>query len=207
MEITRFGRSSFKIQGRDITIVTDPFRDDSKSTVGVKFPKVTSDVVTISHDHPDHNNTSGVKGDFVCFDSPGEYEIKNTEIIGVNSSHGKEHGINTIFSYKVDGINICHLGDLGEDLSTEQLEKIDGVDILFVPVGGAGYTLDSKGAARVVTEIEPKIVIPMHYQDGKKELEPVENFVKVIGKTPKSVDTLKIQRKELPEDLAVYVLK
>ncbi len=206
MEITYFGRSSFKIQGKEITIITDPFNSE-KSSVGKPFPKVEADVVTISHDHDDHNYKNGIKGDFICFDSPGEYEIKNTEIIGINSSHGEKYGINTIFVYKIDGINFCHLGDLGAELSSDQLEKINGVDILMVPVGGAGYTLDPKGASKVISEIGPKIVIPMHYQDGKKELEPVENFIKEIGKEPKIVDKFKIQKKDLPEELEVIIIK
>lgn len=206
MEITFLGRSAFKIQGKEITIVTDPF-DPAKSSVGKPFPKVEADVITVSHDHGDHNNVDGVKGNAICFNSPGEYEIKNTEIIGINSSHGGEHGDNTIFVFQIDGIHVCHLGDLGVDLTAEQLEKIDGVDVLMIPVGGAGYTLDPKSASKAISEIGPKVVIPMHYQDGKKELEPVENFLKEIGKEAKNQDKLKLVKKDLPEEMEVIVLK
>lgn len=207
MEIIHLGHSSFKLIGKDLTIVADPF-DAAK--VGLKFPRTEADVVTVSHDHPDHNATGEVRGEFVCFDTPGEYEIKNAEIVGTASFHdakqGGELGQNTIFSYEIDGINVCHLGDLGAPLSSDQLEKIDGVDILMIPVGGK-YTIGAKEAAKVISEIEPKIVIPMHYRVGKMtDLDSVDSFVKEIGKTPKKKDSLKIQKKDLPEELEVYVL-
>jgi L-ascorbate metabolism protein UlaG (beta-lactamase superfamily) len=208
MEITHLGHSSFKIVGKDIVIVTDPFKEER---VGLKFPKIDADVVTISHDHDDHNNLGSIRGEFICFDSPGEFEIKNVQIVGINSFHdetgGEERGANTIFSYEVDGMKICHLGDLGSDLSSDQIEKIDGVDILFVPVGGK-YTIGPKAAIKAITGIGPKIVIPMHYKEGKMdELEPLENFLKEIGKEPKTSDKLKLTKKELPEELEYIILK
>jgi L-ascorbate metabolism protein UlaG (beta-lactamase superfamily) len=208
MEIVSLGHSSFKIIGKEITIVSDPY--DSEK-VGLSFPRTEADVVTISHDHYDHNKISAVRGDAICFDSPGEYEIKNTEIVGVESYHdkaqGAERGLNTIFLYRIDGIKICHLGDLGSDLSSDQLERIDGVDILFVPVGGK-YTLDGKEAAKLVSEIEPKIVVPMHFKTGKMtDIDSVDSFLKEIGKDPKKTDRIKIQKKDLPENLEVIILE
>jgi L-ascorbate metabolism protein UlaG (beta-lactamase superfamily) len=207
MEILGLGHSAFKIIGKEITIVTDPFDPE---TVGFPFPKVEADVVTVSHSHSDHNFLKGVKGDFICFDSPGEYEIKNSEIVGIDSFHddknGSERGHNTIFSLEVDGIHICHLGDLGTSLSSDQLEKIDGADILIIPVGGV-KVIDPKAAVKVISEIEPKIVIPVHYKEGKlTDFEPLEHFVKEIGKDPKKTDRLKIQKKDLPEQLEIYTL-
>lgn len=207
MEITHLGHSSFKIVGKEVTIVTDPF---SPEDVGIPYPKTEADVVTVSHNHLDHNYLSGVKGSFICFDSPGEYEIKNVEIVGIESCHdekkGEERGKSTIFSYEIDGLNICHLGDLGSDLDSGQIEKINGVDILFVPVGGK-ETIDTKKAVKVISEIEPKIVIPMHYKVGKKDLEPVENFIKEMGKEPRQEEKLKIVKKDLPEEMEIVVLK
>lgn len=208
MEITYLGHSSFKLIGKDISIICDPF-DSAK--VGLNFPRVEADVVTISHDHFDHNAKEAVRGSFVCFDTPGEYEIKGAEIIGIDSFHdesqGAERGHNTIFVYEIDGIHICHLGDLGCSLSSEQIEKMDGVDILMVPVGGK-LTIDAKQAAKVISDIEPKIVIPMHFKVGKMtELDPLEKFISEIGKAPKNLDRLKIQKKELPENLEVIILK
>jgi L-ascorbate metabolism protein UlaG (beta-lactamase superfamily) len=208
MEIAYLGHSSFKIIGKDLNIICDPF-DAVK--VGLAFPRTEADVVTVSHDHFDHNATASVRGQFVCFDTPGEYEIKNAEIIGTAGWHddksGVERGSNTIFSYEVDGINICHLGDLGCPLTSAQLEKIDGVDILMIPVGGKS-TIGAKEAVKVISEIEPKIVIPMHYRAGKMtDLEPLDTFLKEIGKTPKTLDRLKTQKKDLPEEMEVVVLK
>lgn len=209
MEISYLGHSAFKIQGKEISIVSDPY-NLSKYGFEAKIPKVEADVVTISHDHYDHNYKEGVKGNFICLDSPGEYEIKGAEIIGIDSFHddknGAERGHSTIFIYRVDGINLCHLGDLGTALSDDQIEKMDGIDILMVPVGGV-YTIDAKGAAKVVAAIEPKIVIPMHFRGAHPKLEPLENFLKEIGKTPKQIDRLKVQKKELPEEMEVMVLK
>lgn len=207
MEIVSLGHSSFKIIGKEISIITDPF-DPAKA--GMPFPKAEADVVTKSHDHSDHNNLKAVKGQFVCFDSPGEYEIKNSEIIGIDSFHddkkGEERGRSTIFTYNVDGIKICHLGDLGESLSTEQLEKIDGVDVLMIPVGGR-VTIDPKMAVKVISDIEPKIAIPMHFKEGAfTDFAAVDDFVKEIGKEPKKAERLKIQKKDLPEELEVYLL-
>lgn len=200
MEIAYLGHSSFKITGKEISVVTDPF---DAGMVGIPFPKIDADVVTVSHEHRDHAATEAVRGDFICFDSPGEYEIKNAEISGIASSHSAEGGANTIFVFEIDGIQICHLGDLGQQLTSEQLEKIDGIDVLMVPVGGK-YTIDAKMAAKVISDIEPKIVLPMHFRIGKMtDLAPVDDFLKEIGKEPKRVDKLKIQKKDLPEELQV----
>ncbi len=207
MEIISLGHSSFKFIGKEITIVCDPFHNEA---VGMKFPKSFADVVTVSHEHLDHNNRAGVKGDFVCFDLPGEYEIKNSEIVGIKAYHdekkGEERGFVTLFVYEVDGINLCHLGDLGHDLTSDQLEKINGVDVLFVPVGGV-VTIDAKKAAKVISEISPKIVVPMHYKSKKKNnLDDVVIFLKEIGKEPKKDSSIKIKKNDLPEDLEIYVL-
>lgn len=207
IEISYLGHACFRIAGKETSIVTDPY---DEVMVGLKLPKVEADVVTVSHHHKDHDNTQKIKGDFLCFDTPGEYETKNAEIIGIDSYHdksqGSERGKNTIFVFLLENVRICHLGDLGCSLSSEQLEIINGVDVLMVPVGGV-FTIDSKEAAKVVSEIAPKLVIPMHYQTPKmKDLEPLENFLNEIGKEPKRLDSLKIKGKELGEDLEVIVL-
>lgn len=207
VEIVSLGLSSFKISGKEINIVCDPYHDEA---VGLKFPKVEADVVTISHDHKGHNNREGVKGNFICFDAPGEYEIKGAEITGVQSFHdekgGGEQGLNTVFVFKIDDLKLCHLGDLGREPSSEQLDQIDGIDILFIPVGGH-LTVDAKKAARVVAEINPKIVIPIHYRIGdRNDLDPVDEFLKEIGKEPKRLTEVKVKAKDLGDDLEVYLM-
>lgn len=207
VEIINLGHASFKLSGKTISIVCDPFKE---SVLGLKFPKVEADVVTVSHEHEDHSNRTGVKGDYICFDSPGEYEIKGAEIVGIKSYHddkmGAERGLNTIFVYKIDDVKICHLGDLGHELTPEQIEKIDGIDVLIIPVGGK-YTIDAKQAAKVISAIGPKIVIPAHYKAGKMtDLDPVDEFVKEMGTEPKKVSDLKVKQKELADTLEVYIL-
>lgn len=208
MEIVYLGHSEFKLAGKNIIVVTDPF-DPEK--VGLGATKTEADVVTISHAHFDHNYSGGVRGNFICFDTPGEYEIRGNNIIGIPSFHddkqGSERGNNTIFVYDIDEIKICHLGDLGHELTSEQIDKIDGVDILLVPVGGK-YTINSKQAARIISDVSPKIVIPMHFRAGKMtELEPLEKFLKEIGKEAQYQEKLKIQKKDLPEEMQIIVLK
>lgn len=206
VEIVALGHSSFKLIGKEISVICDPFGDDS---IGQKFPKVESDVVTISHEHADHNNRKGIRGQAICFDSPGEYEIKGAQIVGIQSFHddknGEERGLNTIFVYEIDDLQLCHLGDLGHDLSSDQIEKIDGVDVLFVPVGGK-YTIDAKSAAKVVAAINPKVVIPMHYKNSKMDLDSVDSFLSEMGKEPKRGTDIKLRKKDLGEDLEIYLL-
>ncbi len=208
MEISYLGHSCFKIVGKKITVIMDPF-DPEK--VGIKFGKHEADVVTVSHYHSDHSYISAVKNGFLLFDSPGEYEAKEVEFIGVSANHdevgGTERGKVTIFTIEMEGIKICHLGDLGTELNSEQLEEIDGVDILLIPVGNC-YTINAKTAAKVVSQIEPKIVIPMHYRAGKMEqLAPVDDFIKEMGLEVQNLEKLKIATRDLPEKLELIILK
>lgn len=208
MEITYLGHSCFKITGKKGSILVDPF-DPSK--VGLKLGKQDADVVLVSHDHFDHNFTEIVKGEYLLLDSPGEYEIKETEFVGVEAYHddknGAERGKITMFAMEIDGVKVAHLGDLGTELTSSQLEKLDGVDVLMVPVGGKA-TIDGETAIKVINQIEPKIVIPMHYKAGSMtDLATVEEFFKDMAVTPEPQDKLKITQKDLPEELQVVFLK
>lgn len=212
MEIQYFGHSCFRIIGKNISVVTDPF--DSK-TAGYKPLKLTADVVTISHDHYDHNNIQAIQGNPLIFDTPGEFEVKGNEFRGIKASHdeaeGKERGFVTLFVVEIDGITICHLGDLGTTLSSEQLDYLDGVDILMIPVGGT-VTINAETAAKIVADIEPKIVIPMHYgtKEGKVgggKLEGVEKFIHEMGASSEGKERLKITKNDLPAEPEVVVLK
>jgi L-ascorbate metabolism protein UlaG (beta-lactamase superfamily) len=210
MEITYLGHSCFKISGKKGSVLTDPF---SPEKVGIKLAKQDVDVVTVSHQHSDHNYLDAIKGDYLLLDSPGEYEVREAEFVGVGGYHddkqGAERGKITMFSMEIDGIKIAHLSDLGTELTSAQLESLDGVDILFVPVGGK-YTIDAETAVKVVNQVEPKIVIPMHYylQGGKMtDLAPVTDFFKAMAVTPTAQDKLKVNLKDLPEELEVVYLK
>lgn len=206
MEIKHIGHSCFEIKNKSITIVTDPFSDE----IGLKMPKLKANIVTVSHDHFDHNNVAAVtsanpsKELFVVKNSGG-YEVEGILIEGISTFHddknGAVRGINNVYDIKMDSITLCHLGDLGADLTEEQVEELDGIDILFVPVGGK-YTLDYEHAAKIVNKIEPRIIIPMHYQtDGLKiGLDNVDKFVKEIGLVPENLEVLKIEKKDLPQE-------
>jgi L-ascorbate metabolism protein UlaG (beta-lactamase superfamily) len=214
MIISWLGQSCFKLQdkmnGRDITVVLDPF---SPSHTGLKLPaNLSADVVTISHQHKDHNFLSGVSGQPFVIDMAGEYEIGGLFIDGVDSDHdqqgGAKRGHNLIFHLGFSDLVVTHLGDLGSTLEAKQLERLAGTDILLVPVGGY-YTLDAKQAIEVINQIEPKIVIPMHYKlPGLSfNLAAVDDFVKAIGLAPIYEDKLKVVRRDLDsENLQLIIL-
>lgn len=210
MDITYLGHASFKIKGKTATLVTDPF--DQK--VGLKFPKVEADIVSVSHSHFDHSATDLVQGEPFVVNGPGEYEVKGVEVVGVSSFHddkrGAERGQNTIYNFKIDKLNIAHLGDLGQDsLSTEQVEEIGNVDILLLPVGGF-YTIDAQTASKIAASLEPKIIIPMHYLDPDssiKELAGVEKFLKEMGKENlEPVTKYTITADKLPEETQIVLM-
>lgn len=212
MIITWQGHSCFKIQDKigpdGVTVVTDPF---GKNT-GPKVPNFEADIVTISHDHDDHNNVAALRGNPFVIDCAGEYDFKGVLIEGIDSYHddkkGAERGGNIIYRMEVDDVSVAHLGDLGGPLDSTQLEKLVGTDILLIPVGGK-YTLDAKAAVEVISQIEPRIVIPMHYKtpDLKMDIDPIDKFIKELGLKPTYEEKLKISKKDLPqEDMELVIL-
>lgn len=215
MEITPLGHSSFKLRGKHAIVITDPF---DPSMVGLKFPKHTeADIVTVSHDHHDHNAVSLIEGAPFVVKGAGEYEVKGVGIVGIGVFHDEEKGAargkNTIYRIEIDGVSVVHLGDVGHTLSTEQVEVLDGVDVLFVPVGGT-YTIDASRAAAIIHEVEPSIVIPMHYgrpefnQKAFGELAGVAAFLKEIGKEGLApVAKLTVVKGKIPEGMQVVVLE
>jgi L-ascorbate metabolism protein UlaG (beta-lactamase superfamily) len=208
MEIIWYGHACFRLRGKNVTVLTDPY-DES---VGYKLPNVKADIVTISHDHPDHNYVKGVRGNPFVISGPGEYEIKGVFITGIPTFHdrrkGKVRGRNTVFLFEFDDLTICHLGDLGHVPTRSQVEALSEVDVLLIPVGSV-TTINAAQAAEVVSLLEPKLVIPMHYKTKalKSKLETVRKFLKEMGLeklTPK--ESLKVTRKNLPEETQVVVL-
>lgn len=219
MQISWYGHSCFRInlkgkagldQAEGITIVTDPF----DKSLGLTTPRFKADLVLVSHNHFDHNNTEPFP-EAVIIREPGEYDLKGIEILGVRSFHdekqGAERGENIIFKIKAEEINLVHLGDLGQkELQEHQLEKLGEVDVLFIPVGGT-YTIDAKTAQAVVAQIEPRIVIPMHYKIPKLDLAiaAVEPFLKEMGvEKTAPVEKLSLKKKDLPQqELKVVLFK
>ena len=206
MTIQWLGQSCFKIQTKnslvEATIVCDPFGPET----GLKMPKVQSDIVTVSHQHKDHNDVENIKGEPFIVDTPGEFETKDIMIYGIPSFHdaknGQERGLNTIYKIVTEEINIVHLGDLGDDLTNDQLDRMGNVDILLIPVGGT-YTIDGKKAADIVSKVEPRLVVPMHYKiPGIKyeELTTADDFIKHCGLPAENSDKLKITKKDLPQE-------
>jgi len=213
MEISFLGHSSFLLKGKEVTIVTDPF--DPKK-VGFKFPEVGADIVTVSHEHPDHNFVKGVSGEPFVISGPGEYEIKGVRVFGIPAFHdekkGAERGKTTLYLIEMDDLSIVHLSDLGQKLEHDRVEELNSVDILMVPVGGT-YTIDAETAAEVVAQLEPYIVLPMHYQIPEltglsKKLDPVDKFLEQMGEgNVRREKKLKINKSSLPEDTEVVVLE
>lgn len=210
MEIIWYGHSCFKLKGKNASVIIDPYSEDF---IGLKLPKdLSCDVLIKTHDHPDHNNFSAVPKGPIEISGPGAYEIKGVAVTGVSVYHDKkqggERGANTIYNIEIDGVNVVHLGDLGHELTESQLDELGPSDILLIPVGGV-YTIDAKDASSVVSQIEPKIIIPMHYAlpGLKAELSPVEDFLKEMGvENPVPQPKLSITRDKLPDEMEVIVL-
>ena len=208
MEITWLGHSCFRIKGSQATIITDPYPPD----LGYPLGKHTSHIVTVSHQHPSHSYVQGISGEPKVVAGPGEYEISGALIIGIPTLHdadgGRIRGKNTVYLMEVDGIAICHLGDLGHALTEEQVEEIDDVDVLLLPVGGVS-TIDAPVAAEIIRRLEPGVVIPMHYKtpELKRELEPVDKFLKEMG--IEQIDAqpkLSLTQSSLPTSPQVFLL-
>ena len=206
------GHSSFLIALDDaVKIVTDPF----DSTVGYPAPDESADICMVSHDHFDHNCVSVVKGNPDVVKGTGEKEAKGIKFKGVGSFHddteGSQRGENTIWVFELGGIKFAHAGDLGVELDDVQVKEIGAVDVLFVPTGGF-YTIDPAAASKVVSRLNPKVVIPMHYKTtflgdnfplaGVDEfLKGKENVVKVGS------NSVSFSKENLPEKTTVYVLE
>ena len=214
MIITWYGQACFKIQSGDKALVLDPF----EKSVGLMPPSIQADILFVTHEHFDHNNIKAIKGDYFLINGPGEYEVKGIKAKGIASYHdneeGAKRGLNTLYLIEVEGIHILHCGDLGQDLlDDKQLEEIGSVDILMIPTGGF-FTIDAKQAVGVINQIEPKIVIPMHYKIPKLsilELDGVDKFLKEFGSEDVTAqDKISIRAKDIEgeeEKTRIIVLK
>ena len=179
MKIEYLGHSSFKLtESTGTSVVCDPY----DASVGFKMDKVRADAVTVSHGHYDHNNVKAVHGNPVVLDKECSYDLPGVEIDAIKSFHdrqrGKQRGENLIFKFRMDGIDVCHLGDLGEDCSSELIDLLLPVNVLLIPVGG-NYTINPEMAKEYVDRIMPDIVIPMHYKskDCKLDISKVDEFL------------------------------
>lgn len=217
MDITYLGHSSFKLKSNLATVITDPY----DKSVGFNMIKVNADVVTVSHDHPDHNNVENVgpttrRDKPFIIDAPGEYEVGGVSVFGIKSFHddnqGNDRGKNVIYSIIMEGLSVVHLGDLGHLLKPFQVNGLNGVDVLMCPVGGH-YTIDPKKISELVTQLEPSIFIPMHYKtpnhDPKtfESLLTIDEFLKEFGGESQRTDKLTISKSTLPEDMEIIIIE
>jgi len=217
MNILWRGQSFFEItikdrENGDVRIAIDPF--DAKK-IGLRMPKVEAEVLLVTHAHSDHSNVKAIQGKPFVIRELGEYEVKDVFIKGIPGFHddkeGKERGEVVIYTIEAEGIKLCHLSDLGQkELTPEQLEKIGEVDILMIPVASS-HSLDAKMAAGIISQIEPRVVIPMHYKiPGLNiDLDGVDKFLKVMGaESAQKEKKLKITKSSLPaEETKVIVLE
>jgi len=210
VNINWLGFSCFKINSKigdtEVDIVTDPFGPSS----GLKLPRnLSADIVTVSHENEAHNFVEGVGGNIFVMRTPGEVEEKGVFIYGIHSKAADGKTNNTLFRLEVGDISIAHLSDIAHEFTGEELEQLEDVDILLVPVGGEnGATI--KQAVNLINQIQPRIVIPMHYKisELKSDLLPVDKFLKEIGAKSETMPKLKIAKKDLPQDeMKVVVLE
>jgi L-ascorbate metabolism protein UlaG (beta-lactamase superfamily) len=209
LDITWLGHSCFRIKGKEVVIITDPVNPDTGYSTG----KLKSDILTVSHAHPGHNYLEAMDEGYRVISSPGEYEIKGVFINVYASYHdnknGAERGKNNICLFEIEGVTICHLGDIGHTIPSNITEEISDVGVLFIPVGGVS-TIDGSVAADIVRNLSPKIVIPMHFKtpDEKKDLEPLDKFLKKMAiKEIEPQPKLTVNKSTLPLITQVMVLK
>jgi len=205
--IEYFGQSTFGISDREgMKIVTDP----SDPMLGYTLPNISTQILTVSHDHFDHNNVAALNGyDQLINATTGSFTNGDINVKGFASWHdttqGSERGANTIYTYEINKIKVCHLGDLGHDLSQELINSIGEVDVLMIPVGGF-FTINSAEAIKIINNINPKVVIPMHYGTEASRpifedyLAPVDDFtskIQPMGWEIESIDNLTLTKQML----------
>lgn len=212
MDIQYLGHSSFRLKGKTAALVTDPFSND----IGLKFPAVTADIVTISHSHADHSEEKAVKEVKRVISGPGEYEIMDVSVIGLQSFHddkqGELRGKNTIYVIEMDDVRFAHLGDLGHKITEKDLDRMGEIDVLFIPVGGY-YTMSPEIAVEVAQSIEAKITIPMHFQtsglkkDMFSDLVGPDEFITKLGLPVEKDTKLRVTRDLVQTEEKVVLLE
>jgi len=209
MKIKWYGHSCFLITSdKGVRIVTDPFAEG----IGYDEPNIEADIVTVSHSHYDHNKVEVLKGNFNVLDKPGNYKKKGIQIKGIPSSHGHILGKNVIFKYIIDNIHVCHLGDLGTLLNKNQIHEIGKVDVLIIPIGGGGMVLSPKNAIKVINQLGPNTIIPMHYKTKALSkrfflLKNEKKFIKYIDTVHKNTREIDINKGNLKDFKGNVLLK
>lgn len=216
MKIKWYGQSCFCLSAENgAKVITDPYSQKFGKLAGFKMPEIDANIVTVSHDHGDHNDISAVKGDFVQIKDPGVFSHKGIDIKGVQTFHddasGAKRGKNIVYKFKIDGLNVCHCGDLGHLLSAAQIKKIGKVDILLLPVGGRA-TIGAHAATEVLKQLDPTVVIPMHYRTKSMRIlgfvfGKVDTFITVSGKSAKYHTELDVNLANIKDFPGITVLQ
>ncbi len=208
MEISWLGHSCFIIKGKEKIVITDPYNP----SLGYSLGQPEADIVTLSHLHPGHSYIEGIANNPKQIKGPGEYEIGGVFITGIATFHDNEkgeiEGKNTIYLIEIDGMALCHLGDLGHRLTPQLAEELGVIDILFLPVGEIS-TIPLHIAVEIVGQLNPHIVIPMHYKTDALDmnLQPVDEFLKKMGiRQPEVKTNLSVTQSSLPANTQVVVL-
>ncbi|HEY0581790.1 MAG TPA: MBL fold metallo-hydrolase [Chloroflexota bacterium] len=215
MDLSWLGHACFRLRGRDVTILTDPYEG---SDWGYPPLALSANVVTISNDHPHHAGLSGIDGKPRVLRGPGEYEIGGALLWGVRTHRRAESSNpagtlrNTAFVIQLEELTVCHLGDLADaPLNAEELARVKDADVLLIPVGG-NCTINATQAAAVVAQVEPKLIVPMHYATdetrGHVALDEIERFCKELGATEATPRArLSITPASLPSEPTVVLLE
>jgi L-ascorbate metabolism protein UlaG (beta-lactamase superfamily) len=214
MKVKWLGQAAFLITSDDgAKVITDPYQSGQ---FGLDYGKIedAADIVVVSHEHADHNYVQGVPGSPQVVKGAGKHQVKGIEFKGIASYHddsdGSQRGPNNVFCFTVNGIKICHLGDLGHELSDQQQAEIGEVDVLLLPMAGT-FTIDAATADRVVDRIKPRVVIPMHFKTGKCPSFPVTDVEPFLTgkKNVKRMDTTEVEFKQgqLPTATEIVVLQ
>lgn len=210
MDISWLGHACVRVRTQHGAVVMDPCDKQS----GFDMGRPTADIVTVSHADPHHSYVGGVRGDPVHITGPGEYEISGVQIIGIAThlrpaTEGVPPERNVAYMLEAEDLSLAHLGGLGTPLTAEQTEQLSNVDIVMLPIGG-GATLDPEQAARVVRDLDPSVVIPLHYptQSPDGEDGPLKAFISSLGVEPgEPVRRVSIQRRGLGEGLRLVLLE
>jgi L-ascorbate metabolism protein UlaG (beta-lactamase superfamily) len=209
LDVTWLGHGCFRLRGRNAAVVTDPY----PPSIGLKLQRLDADLVTVSHEHENHNYTQVVREPSYEIRGPGEYEVAGVSVIGVPTYHdaekGAKRGPNTIYLIEIDDVAVCHLGDLGHKLDDADAEAISSADVLLVPVGGR-TAINAAQAAEVVRQLEPRYVVPMHFAIPglKLELDSIDRFLKEMAVTSAEPQPkLSVQRSSGEYETKVVVLE
>jgi len=207
MELFWLGHSCFRLRGREATVITDPPARASGYNIG----KATADLVTVSNSHPNHGAVDELEGTPTVLDGPGEYEVKGIFVTGLRTIPSKEavrNPRNTAYVMVIDDITVCHLGDLASVLGPDQIQLMRDVDVLLVPIGGH-CTIGPAEAVEVINQVEPKLVVPMHYATdiSTVELEELDRFLREMGMTQAEPQArLNVTHASLPSEPTVTVM-